>query len=283
MSDAGVIGYEPRNSVQPGPFGRRDQAVRQRLVAADRAVAAGRQCRRLDLVVDGEALGGLAERPAGLQRDQVGPQDLPLAAELGLQEAAGALQRPVVQPGQQPEREHVLRPLGVLATQPDLADRLDRQRRQLDGVHLVVAQAAVLERADGVPDLGQVPLGELVGVDDDGAAARQVRQVGLERGRVHRDQHGRRVARGDDAVVGEVQLEGGDTGQGAGGGPDLGREVGQGRQAVAERRRLGGEPVAGQLHAVTGVAGEPDDHLDRVSTGLPAVVLVIGDLLGAGC
>ena len=31
-------------------------------------------------------------------------------------------------------------------------------------------------------------------------------------------------------------------------------------QVVAERGRLLGEPVTGELHAVAGVAGEPDDH-----------------------
>ena len=42
--------------------------------------------------------------------------------------------------------------------------------------------------------------------------------------------------------------------------PDLGREVRQRRQVVAERRGLLGEAVAGELHAVAGVAGEADDH-----------------------
>ena len=62
-----------------------------------------------------------------------------------------------------------------------------------------------------------------------------------------------------DVVVGDVDLEGRHAGQGAGRGPDLGREVGEGGQVVAEQGRRGGEPVAGQLHAVAGVAGEPDD------------------------
>ena len=60
-------------------------------------------------------------------------------------------------------------------------------------------------------------------------------------------------------MVGEVQLEGRDPGQRPGRGADLGGEVGQGGQVVAEHGGLGGEPVAGQLHAVAGVAGEPDD------------------------
>ena len=120
-------------------------------------------------------------------------------------------------------------------------------------------QRAVLERVGLVADLGQVALGELVGVDDQHAARGQVGDVRLQRGRVHRDQHVRPVAGGEDVVVGEVQLERRHAGQGAGGRPDLGGEVRQRRQVVAEGRGLRGEPVAGELHAVAGVAGEPDD------------------------
>jgi hypothetical protein len=50
MSEAGVIGYAPRNSGSFGPAARRDQAVGQREVAGDVAVGAGRHLGRLDLV-----------------------------------------------------------------------------------------------------------------------------------------------------------------------------------------------------------------------------------------
>src|SRR5690606_23088620 len=65
-----------------------------------------------------------------------------------------------------------------------------------------------------------------------------------------------------------VQLEGRDAGDGALGGADLGREVRQGRQVVAEDGRLLGEPVTGQLHPVAGVAGEPDDDAFDLLDGL---------------
>ena len=123
-----------------------------------------------------------------------------------------------------------------------------------------------------VPHLGQVALGELVGVDDQHPARGQVADVRLERGRVHGDQHVRAVTRGQDVVVGEVQLERRDPGQGAGGSPDLGREVRQGRQVVAERGGLGGEAISGELHAVARVTGEPDHDpvsLDRRGPSAP--------------
>ena len=60
----------------------------------------------------------------------------------------------------------------------------------------------------------------------------------------------------------------------AGGRPDLGREVGQGADVVAEGRRGPRELAAGQLHAVAGIAGEPDRDaiqfllVDRLLGGL---------------
>jgi hypothetical protein len=123
-----------------------------------------------------------------------------------------------------------------------------------------MSQRVVLERVGGVADLGEVALGELVGVDDQHAARGQVGDVGLERGRVHRHEHVGAVAGGEDVVVREVQLERRHAGQGAGGCADLGGEVRQRREVVAERGGLGGEAVTGELHAVAGVTRETDDH-----------------------
>jgi hypothetical protein len=62
-------------------------------------------------------------------------------------------------------------------------------------------------------------------------------------------------------VVGEVELEARDAGQRAGGRANLGGEVGQRRDVVAEQRGLGRELRAGELHAVAGVAREANDDL----------------------
>ena len=130
-----------------------------------------------------------------------------------------------------------------------------------DRVHAVAVERAVLERVRGVADLGQVARGELVGVDDDVGAARAGR-----RGWPSAPPGSSRPARSGASPgvmmswSAKCSWKARDAGQGAGGGPDLGREVGQRRQVVAERRGLGGEPVTGELHAVAGVAGEADDH-----------------------
>ena len=123
-----------------------------------------------------------------------------------------------------------------------------------------LASPSEVERVGVVAGLGQVAAVKSCGVDDDRRALGQVTEVGLQRGRVHRDQHVRGVARGEDVVVGEVHLERRDARQRALRCADLGGEVRQRHQVVAERRRLLREPVAGQLHAVAGVTGEPDDH-----------------------
>src|SRR5262249_14140574 len=65
--------------------------------------------------------------------------------------------------------------------------------------------------------------------------------------------------RREDVVVSEMQLEARDPGKRARRGADLGREIGQSGQVVAEDRRLLGEPVSRELHAVAGVSSGPDD------------------------
>ena len=250
---------------EPGLHARGDQAVGERQVAGDVAVGARGHRGRLDLVLDHEGLGRLAEVPAGLERRDVGVADVGDLGEALLEERDGRVDRASVHPRQQAQREHVLRAGGVLAGQAELLDRLDGHPGQVDRLHGELAQrragvAEAVERVGVVAGLGEVATGEVVGVDDDRRALGQVAQVGLERGRVHRDEHVRGVAGGEDVVVGEVDLERRDAGQRALRSSDLGGEVRQRHEVVAEHGRLLREPVPGQLHAVTGVAREPDDH-----------------------
>src|SRR5262249_50104642 len=156
------------------------------------------------------------------------------AAELALEEGDRRLVRPGVHPGEQPEGEHVLRALGVLLGDVEVGQSADGHRGQRDRVHHPTVECAVLERVAVVADLGQVALGELIGVDDDVRATGYVGKVRLEGGRVHRYEHVRCVTRGEDVVVSEVDLKAGDTGEGAGGRPYFGGEVRQRRDVVAE-------------------------------------------------
>ena len=104
-----------------------------------------------------------------------------------------------------------------------------------------VGERPVLERARRVPRLLEVAVRESVGVDDDRPALGEIAEVDLERRRVHRDEHVRLVARRQDVVVREVHLEAGNARQRPGRRADLRREVGQGREVVAEDRGLARE------------------------------------------
>ena len=248
--------------VEAGELRGRDQPVGERGVAADLPVDARHHLRRRDLVADREVLGGLAVGVAGLEGGRVRLRDLGPLGELPLDELERPLGGTVVEPAHQPEREEVLRALGLAGGDPlDPLQGADRHRRQRDLVDVVVGERAVLERALLVARLLQVALLEGVGVDDQRAALGQVADVCLQRRRVHRDEHVRRVAGREDVVVGEVELEAGDAGERAGRRADLGREVGQRREVVAEDRCLAREAVARQLHTVARVAREADDHL----------------------
>ena len=131
----------------------------------------------------------------------------------------------------------------------------------------VVVEFVGLERVGDVTDLGQVALGELVGVRDHHSPAGKVTDIGFERSGIHRDENVGPVASGQDVVIGDLDLEGRHAGQRACRGTDLGRVVGLGGQVVAEKRRLGCEPVSGELHAVPGVPGEANDDLFEALTG----------------
>ncbi len=239
-------------------LGGGDEAVRHREVAGDVAVATRVELRGLDLVVL-EELRGLAEVQPGLERGEVGVAHLRAGRELLLDPLERRVDRPGVHPRDQAEGEEVLRPLGVARLDPELLAGFEREARHRYLHDVVRGERPVVERVGVVADLGEVALVERVRVDEDGGARRQLGQVGLERRGVHGHEDVGGVARRDDVVVGDVHLEGRDTGDGARRRPDLRRVVRHGRQVVAEHRADVGEAVAGELHAVAGVAGEPDD------------------------
>ena len=112
----------------------------------------------------------------------------------------------------EPEREEVLRALGVARLHAERLRRLDRDRRHRDLVHAEARERAVAQRVRRVARLVEVALLERVDVDEQRRAGRDVAQVRLQRGRVHRDEHVRRVARRHDVVIGDVHLERRDAG-----------------------------------------------------------------------
>jgi hypothetical protein len=246
---------------QAGLGGRRDQPERRRVRAVDVAVRAGQDLVvGLDLDLQVDQLRRLAEAPAGAERGEVGLRHRRLA-ELGAHPSFGDVRRPVIEPAQDAEREQVLGLLRVAAG--DAVDDLDgagRERAHRDPLDRERLQRAVLERVGRVARLLHRAHGEGILIEEDRRASAHERQVGLQCCGIHRHQHVGRVARREDVAAGEVDLERADAGHGARGGADLGGEVRQRREVVAEHRRGIREAAACQLHPVAGVSGEANDH-----------------------
>ena len=141
---------------------------------------------------------------------------------------------------------------------------MQRQRRHLGHVDLedlVLVERVIVERVGSEARAFEIGVAKRRNVSDDHAVGRDVVEVGLERRRIHRDQHVGLVAGGEDLVAGKVDLKAANAGQGSRRSADLGREIGQGRDIVARQRRFGGELHAGELHPVARVAGKANDDV----------------------
>src|SRR3546814_13374045 len=86
--------------------------------------------------------------------------------------------------------------LRFLVAKTKFLDAVQRMLRDVEGKELPLRQAAVLQRIAVIFRLGTISLVELALVSDDEAAGLQRDDIGLERGRVHRDQQGGFVGRG---------------------------------------------------------------------------------------
>ena len=181
-----------------------------------------------------------------------------LAANFFSIQPDGRVHGALVEPEHDAEGEEVLGEVHLLGGHLEALEGPRVERADGDLEDVVAGERAVVEGVLGVAGLGQVLAAEGVLVDDDGAARRQVPEVGLERRRVHRHEHVRGVAGRVDVRGREADLEAGDARQRARRGPDLGREVRQGGDVVAEDGRGARELRAGQLHAVARIAREPD-------------------------
>ena len=239
-----------------GLLARRHEAQGRRLVAGDVPVVARRKMGRCHPVVRVEHLGRLAKGVTGLQRPLVRLRDDRLGLELVLDPAERRIHAPLVQPEHQAEGEEVLRQVHLLGRHLEPFEGPAVEGRDGDREDGVLLERTILERVCGVADLVEVRRREGVLVDDERAAGRQVADVRLECRRVHRDEDVRLIARSMDVLAAEADLEAADAGQRAGRRPDLGREVGERADIVAEDRGRPGELGAGQLHPVAGIAGE---------------------------
>ncbi len=199
-----------------------------------------------------------------------------LALELLLQPVDRVVHRPVVQVVHHPEREEVLAARRLFRREVGLLECLARQARELDLDRAIAVQAAVFERILFVPRFLQILDAERVGVDDENAVRLQVAYVDLECSRVHCNEYVGLVTRRVDVFAAELDLESTDAGQRAGRGANLGREVGQRAQVVADGSCGCSKTIAGDLHPVAGIARKAhDDAIDAFDS-----LLVGGRLRG---
>src|SRR3546814_6299769 len=102
--------------------------------------------------------------------------------------------------------------------------RVQRKLADVERDELPFGEAAVLKRVFRIARLGEVARRKLARIGDDEAARLQRADIGLERGRVHRDQHVRLVARRLDVAGPEIDLKGGNAEGRALRRPDLDRK-----------------------------------------------------------
>ena len=164
-----------------------------------------------------------------------------------------------VHPVDEAEGPHVLGAQHLLVRQAEILQRLGGMLRDVDGQHLIGGQGAVLQRIAFVARLAEIARRAGAGVDDHRAAGLDRRQIDLERRRIEGDQEVGLVAGGLHTAGAEIDLERRHAVGGPDGCTDLGGEVGEGREIVADHRRRKGELAARQLNAVAGIAGEADD------------------------
>ena len=190
--------------------------------------------------------------------------------EARLEPAHRRLDRAVVEPVHEPEREEVLRAVALARADREVLDRLAVQRGDGDLDHLE-AVAQMLERVlvRLVARALERLLVERVAVDDHHAAGAQVVDVGAQRGGIERDEHVGLVGGRAHVGRGEVDLEARDACERAGGSADLGGEVGKRGEVVAGERRRFGELGAGELDSIAGVATETNRHTFDLLAGFP--------------
>jgi hypothetical protein len=264
----------PVDHRQARPLGGGQDAPGEGPVPGHAPVDPGGHLGRLDAVALAEDLGRLAEVVAGLQGPPVRLGHVQALGEPLLDPVEGRLDGPRVDPRDQPEGEEVLAAVLLPGTQRKAGQAVHGQPGDVDLVQPVpLGQRRIVDGVGRVSGAVQVLLLEGAGVEDEQPALLEVAEVHLQRRRVHGHQAVELVSGGVDPAAAELQLKARDAEERPGRGADLGGEAGKGREVVARPGRLGGELLTGELHAVAGVAREPDhgaiENPARLGDGRP--------------
>ena len=154
------------------------------------------------------------------------------------------VERPLIDPVRHAEGKHVPAAVCIFGANLNIRHGLARHPAHRDAHdlalardHLIIERVVVLS----VSTFFEVTLGKLVLVDNDQPADLDIVDVGFKARGVHREHRVDLVARRKDLVARELELEPGDPKRRAFGCPDLGWEIGEGGDVVAEDRAGGGE------------------------------------------
>ncbi len=183
---------------------RRDESQRGRAVAGDVAIESRSDSRGRHFVRAREHLGRLAVVEPGLEHFNVRLENLGRLLETALEVAERALDRPLIQPRQHAEHEHVAASehRAIVQTHPMHGER--RELGHIDFDHLEFVERMVGERIALVAGALDVGIGERFAVDDYHGVGRDIFDVRLERRGIHRDQHVGLVARGENLAAGKI-------------------------------------------------------------------------------
>src|SRR5260221_906939 len=131
-----------------------------------------------------------------------------------------------------------------------------RESREYHGEQTVFIERMIFEWIRSHLRFAEVVFGKGVRIDDQDSVRFQVRDVRLERGRVHGDEDVHSVAGRKNFIRREMELIAADAGEGSGRGANFGGAVRERGDVVAVKRDGVGVLTVRKLHAVAGSSGE---------------------------
>lgn len=254
----GVAGVE---EFAAGLSGACDEAEDDGFVAGDFPIGSGLDGGACDVVSVALGFGGFAEEVAGFEDADVGVCEVwAFDGPFGIDVGDGGIDGSTIDPVYEAECEEVFAAEAIAMGEGAFLERLDGEAGDVEGDDLVVAaEFGIVERVGGEVRHFEVVVGEGGGVDDEESAFCEVREVDGEGGGVHGDEGIGFIAWCEDAFAAEVDLEGGDAGDGSDRGADFRGEVREGCDGIGHHDAGVREPFSDDLHAVAGITGKTDD------------------------
>jgi len=148
-----------------------------------------------------------------------------------------------------------------LASKTEMFQRTPREAFEFHGKKSEFVKRMIFQRVGSHLRLAQIVFREAVAVDDKDSVGFQVGDVDLQRGGIHGDQDVNRVAGRVNFIRGKMELEAADAGNGSRRSANFRGIVRKGGDVIAVQRDGIRELVAGNLHAVAGIAREANDRL----------------------